>query len=65
MKVKVTVGNEVGYPPIGSVGTAKRKGLLGLGYEFVPDNQEHYPPDCPPEEFAHYDLNFWEIRKIK
>ena len=60
-RVITKTGNEVGYPPIGSVGTGTTVGFFRV--QFVPDDDAHLPPDCPREEFEHYDLTIFDVKR--
>lgn len=62
-KVQVISGTTTdGYPPLGSVGDGTY--ISDAQVLFVPDNTEHYPPDCPVDEFEGYVFEEDEIEEL-
>lgn len=53
-----------GFPPLGSVGNGTYTEDEQVQVLFVPDNIEHYPPDCPMDEFGGYGFRKEEIEEL-
>ena len=65
MKGKIVVPHSTcdQYPPVGSVGIIW--GLTNGKIAFVPDDPDHLPPGCPPEEFGFYEMEPNEVEEVK